>query len=81
MSMAILSPPTRTGSGSTSPLLPLFLLLPLLLLAFALRLYRLDAQSIWIDEGISLHLAISSPGEIIADRAANVHPPLYFFAA
>lgn len=76
--MAILSPPTRTGSGSTSPLLPLFLLLPLLLLAFALRLYRLDAQSIWIDEGISLHLAISSPGEIIADRAANVHPPLYF---
>jgi len=78
MSMAILSPPARTGSGSISPILRLFLLLLLLLFAFALRLYRLDAQSIWIDEGISLHLATSSPGEIIADRAANVHPPLYF---
>jgi mannosyltransferase len=51
----------------------------LLLLAFALRLYRLDFQSIWVDEGISLHLALSSPAEIVADRAANIHPPLYFF--
>ncbi|MBL7065380.1 MAG: glycosyltransferase family 39 protein [Anaerolineae bacterium] len=50
-----------------------------LLIAFALRLYRLDAQSIWIDEGISLHLATSSLAEIIANRAANIHPPLYFF--
>lgn len=51
----------------------------LLLLALALRLYRLDVQSIWWDEGISLHLATSSPAEIVADRAANIHPPLYFF--
>jgi mannosyltransferase len=50
-----------------------------LILAFALRLYRLDAQSIWIDEGISLHLATSTVGEIVANRAANIHPPLYFF--
>lgn len=51
----------------------------LLLLAFALRLYRLDAQSLWWDEGISLHLATSSLAHIVADRAANIHPPLYFF--
>jgi mannosyltransferase len=51
----------------------------LLLFAFALRLYRLDGQSIWIDEGISLHLATSSLAEIVANRAANIHPPLYFF--
>jgi hypothetical protein len=51
----------------------------ILLLAFALRLYRLDGQSIWIDEGISLHLATSSLAEIVANRAANIHPPLYFF--
>jgi 4-amino-4-deoxy-L-arabinose transferase-like glycosyltransferase len=51
----------------------------LLLLAFALRLYRLDAQGLWWDEGISLHLATSSPADIVADRAANIHPPLYFF--
>ncbi len=57
----------------------LFLLIVCLLLAFALRIYRLDAQSIWIDEGISLHLATSSLAEIVADRAANIHPPLYFF--
>ncbi|MFW9871381.1 MAG: glycosyltransferase family 39 protein, partial [Candidatus Thorarchaeota archaeon] len=56
-----------------------FILIGLFLLAFALRVYRLDAQSIWWDEGISLHLATSSPAEIIADRAANIHPPLYFF--
>jgi hypothetical protein len=49
------------------------------LLAFALRLYRLDGQSIWVDEGISLHLANSSLIEIVANRAANIHPPLYFF--
>jgi mannosyltransferase len=50
-----------------------------LILAFALRLYRLDAQSIWVDEGISLHLATSTLGQIVTDRAANIHPPLYFF--
>jgi hypothetical protein len=58
------------------------LLLPLaglLLLAFALRLFRLDFQSIWWDEGISLHLATSGLGDIIRDRLDNIHPPLYFF--
>lgn len=56
-------------------------LLPVLLLlaGFALRLYRLDYQSIWWDEGISLHLATSSVGEIVLDRLNNIHPPLYFF--
>ncbi|MDY7079403.1 MAG: glycosyltransferase family 39 protein [Chloroflexota bacterium] len=54
-------------------------LLTCLLFAFALRLYHLDAQSIWVDEGISLHLATSSLAEIVANRAANIHPPLYFF--
>jgi len=53
-------------------------LLPLLLFAFALRLYRLDAQSIWWDEAISVHLSTASIGEIIANRAGNLHPPLYF---
>lgn len=57
-----------------------FLPLALLLLAaFWLRLYRLDAQSLWWDEGISLHLATSSAAEIVRDRLANIHPPLYFF--
>jgi len=49
-------------------------------LLFALLTLTLDAQSLWWDEGISLHLAAVSWPEVVADRAANIHPPLYFFA-
>ena len=52
--------------------------LVILLAAFALRIYLLDAQSIWWDEGISLNLARSPIGAIFADRVRNIHPPLYF---
>ncbi len=55
------------------------LLISLLLPAFWLRLYLLDAQSLWWDEGISLHLATSSFVDIAANRVTNIHPPLYFF--
>lgn len=61
------------------PNLFLYLLAALLLAAFALRLFRLDYQSLWWDEGISLHLATSGWGEIVRDRLDNIHPPLYFF--
>ncbi|MCB8981209.1 MAG: glycosyltransferase family 39 protein [Ardenticatenaceae bacterium] len=54
-------------------------LLPILLLAFWLRVFLLDGQSLWWDEGISLHLATSSFAEIVANRIVNIHPPLYFF--
>ena len=54
-------------------------LLPSFMLFAALTL-TLDAQSLWWDEGISLHLATAPWAEIVADRAANIHPPLYFFA-
>lgn len=50
----------------------------LVLIAFALRIYRIAEQSIWRDEGVSLQLAASSIPAILADRASNVHPPLYF---
>lgn len=63
---------------TTRPFVSRFVLLILFLLAFALRLYRLENQSLWWDEGISLHLATTSLAELIADRAANIHPPLYF---
>lgn len=49
-----------------------------LLLAFGLRLYALDAQSIWWDEGISLNLARSPLTTLLRDRLDNIHPPLYF---
>lgn len=50
----------------------------LVLIAFALRMYRIDYQSIWRDEGVSLHLAASSIPAILTNRASDVHPPLYF---
>ncbi len=53
-------------------------LLLLMILAWALRLFHLDAQSVWWDEGISLHLASSELSEIASDRLNNIHPPLYF---
>ncbi len=64
---------SSVGGGSPSAYL-------LFLLSFTLRLLTLDTQSLWWDEGISLHLATSPWREIITDRAANIHPPLYFFA-
>lgn len=48
------------------------------LLAFLILVPTLDAQSIWWDEGISLHLADLPWRAILNDRAANIHPPLYF---
>lgn len=65
----------RIKPASLSTLLPVA---ALTLLAFALRLYRIDADSIWWDEGISLHLARGSWAALIADRSGRLHPPLYF---
>jgi len=48
-----------------------------LLLAFALRVWRLDAQSIWYDEGLSLFLARQAPAQTVALSAATDHPPLH----
>jgi hypothetical protein len=39
----------------------------------------LTSQSLWWDEGISLHLASLPWGDIVKNRASNIHPPLYFF--
>ncbi|MCS7259499.1 MAG: glycosyltransferase family 39 protein [Anaerolineae bacterium] len=50
------------------------------LLAFALRVYRLDAQSYWIDEGWTLHYAALTPAELWHTlQTTRVVPPLYHF--
>ena len=51
----------------------------ILLLAFALRLYRLGYQSIWYDEGVSIHLAQKSLAALTAHTAGDIHPPLYYY--
>ncbi len=54
-----------------------WLLLLIVLLAFALRVYRLDTQSIWYDEGLSIQIAAQDPAQAIALSATTDHPPLH----
>jgi len=54
-------------------------LLLIVLLAFLLRLYRLDQQGLWYDEGFSVYLARMSLGEITARTASDIHPPLFYY--
>ena len=51
----------------------------ILLLAALLRFYRLDAQSLWSDEGNSVSLARAGFAEIAARTAHDIHPPLYYW--
>jgi len=60
-------------------------LLILTLLAFGLRVYRLDQRSLWTDEGLSVYRARLTPagilsGEIVIQGIASkdTQPPLYF---
>ncbi len=52
----------------------------LILLAFALRLYRLDFQSIWWDEGHSIQMASAPIAQIPTLPGMDVHPPGFFAA-
>jgi 4-amino-4-deoxy-L-arabinose transferase-like glycosyltransferase len=47
--------------------------------AAALRWYRIDAQSLWYDEGISAHQLTRSFSEIVGAAAQDTHPPLYYW--
>lgn len=51
----------------------------ILLLAFGLRFYRLDAQSLWNDEGTSVAMAQRDLVTIAGDAASDIHPPLYYW--
>jgi mannosyltransferase len=61
--------------GTWSLLVPALILL----LATALRFYRLAGQSLWSDEGNSVALAQAGPAEIAARTALDIHPPLYYW--
>lgn len=50
-----------------------------LLFAFALRVYLLDGQSLWYDEGTSAALAFRDLATIVRNAANDIHPPLYYF--
>ena len=53
-------------------------LLLILLLAFGLRLYHLDVQSLWYDEGVTARVAQMSAGELARWTADDIQPPLYY---
>jgi 4-amino-4-deoxy-L-arabinose transferase-like glycosyltransferase len=50
----------------------------ILLLATALRFYKIDAQSLWYDEGNSARIAERSIQLIVEGAAGDIHPPLYY---
>lgn len=52
----------------------------ILLLAFALRLYRLADSDIWWDEGWSVWLARQDLWSMALRTAADTHPPLHYFS-
>jgi len=62
-----------------SPYVAAILVVLVTLLALALRLFKLDAQSLWYDEGFSVYLARMSLAEISARTAVDIQPPLYYY--
>lgn len=71
----------RLDTGSNKPVpLSTCLLIAIILLAAWLRLYRLDAQSLWNDEGNSARLAERTLQSITIGAASDIHPPLYYYA-
>ena len=68
----------RAGGWGVPGLLPLAVGL-VLLLALGLRLYRLDGQSLWYDEGVSAFMTTRNVPEIARAAAADIHPPLYYW--
>ncbi|MFQ6058156.1 MAG: glycosyltransferase family 39 protein [Anaerolineae bacterium] len=56
-----------------------WMVLVILVLALALRFYRLEAQSLWYDEGTSVAMAGRGLATITRHAAADIHPPLYYY--
>ncbi len=50
-----------------------------LLLAFALRVYKLGDQNVWWDEAFSVWVARHDLGTLTTVAAGDTHPPLYYW--
>jgi 4-amino-4-deoxy-L-arabinose transferase-like glycosyltransferase len=51
-----------------------------LLIGFALRIYRLGDQNVWWDEGLAMWAVRKSFAGVTLWTAGDVHPPLYFWS-
>ena len=69
----------KPAAQDRSRLVVAVLLIVIILLALVLRLYRLDNQSLWYDEGFSVYLAGMDIDQITARTAADIQPPLYYY--
>ncbi len=67
--------PARRPTGTLAAVA----LVLLLVLAFALRLYRLDGQSLWYDEAVSAEVAAKGLAELTRWTANDIQPPLYYY--
>jgi 4-amino-4-deoxy-L-arabinose transferase-like glycosyltransferase len=55
------------------------LLLLITLLGFALRIYQLGSESLWLDEATTFSLSSGTFGQIFQATSGDVHPPLYYY--
>jgi mannosyltransferase len=74
--------PANAHAANESKLTRLLLVALLLIIALgaALRIYKLDGDSLWLDEAYSIKFSHEAPAGIIEETAKDVHPPLYYFA-
>ncbi|MFN8530419.1 MAG: glycosyltransferase family 39 protein [Anaerolineae bacterium] len=70
---------TTSSSLRSQRWMLLFGLAAVLLLAFALRVHLLGAQSLWGDEGSSYVQATRSFADIATNAGQDIHPPLYYW--
>ncbi len=47
-------------------------------LSLFLRVFLLDVESLWLDEGSSVKFAKLSVAEIVKSTQTDAHPPLYY---
>jgi mannosyltransferase len=55
-------------------------LLAVVLLALALRVNRLEVQSLWYDEAVTAQVASQGMAELTRWTAQDIQPPLYYYA-
>ena len=66
-------------TGLTSRFVGRATLLALVLAAFGLRLFLLDGQSLWYDEGVTALVGQMDPAALTRWTAADIQPPLYYY--
>lgn len=70
---------TESTGDIKVPRLLLAALLLIIALGAALRVHKLGAESIWLDEAFTIQTARASLASIVEETSKDVHPPLFYF--